>query len=226
VASGGRPCAVAWSGGKDSMLALDRARRAGLDVRCALNIYNGESGRVQFHGVSCELVREQIRRLALEAVQLPTGEHDFEETFLRGLDALRARGVGAIIFGNIHLADVRAWYEERTTARGFAHIEPLWHSAPAELLGELLERGHRTRIVSIDMERGREEWLGRVIDQPLAAELLGETERDPLGESGEYHSFVFDGPLFPSPIELRLGARWEFRGHALLEVRSPQATTR
>lgn len=213
-------CAVAWSGGKDSMLALDRARRAGLVVDFALNIYNGESGRVQFHGVPHDLVGEQIRRLRMEPVQLPTTPDDFEATFLAGLQRLREVGVAGIIFGNIHLADVRAWYEQRTTAHGLEHVEPLWHGSAAELLGELLERGHRTRIVSVDLERGREEWLGREIDGALADALMMESDRDPLGESGEYHSFAFDGPLFDEPIELEIGARWEMRGHALVEVRS------
>jgi uncharacterized protein (TIGR00290 family) len=210
--------AIGWSGGKDSMLALDRARLAGLDVRYGLNLYNGESGRVQFHGVPHELVAEQLRRVALEPVQLATGEHDFEATFLAGLNRLAASGIRGIIFGNVHLADVRAWYEERTTRFGFVHVEPLWHGAAAELLGELLARGHRTRIVSVDKARGREEWLGRELDAELAEELLAETERDPLGESGEYHSFVFAGPLFAEDMRVRLGERFEYRGHALLET--------
>jgi diphthine-ammonia ligase len=210
--------AIGWSGGKDSMLALDRARAAGLDVHYGLNLYNGESGRVQFHGVPHELVAEQLRRVSLEPLQLATGEHDFEATFLDGLDQLHELGVGGILFGNVHLADVRAWYEERTTRRGFAHVEPLWAEAPQLLLGELLARGYRTRVVSVDLARGREEWLGQEITQEFAERLLADGTADPLGECGEYHSFVFDGPLFSEPLDISARGRWEFRGHALLEV--------
>ena len=101
------PYALAWSGGKDSTLALDRAVRDGLDVRFLFNIIHGDSGRVRFHGVRAAMIAHQVRALGRELVQPVTTPAGFEEAFLRGLDELRGRGVSGIIFGNIHLADVR-----------------------------------------------------------------------------------------------------------------------
>jgi diphthine-ammonia ligase len=210
--------AIAWSGGKDSMLALDRALTAGYNVRFALNLYNAESGRVQFHGTPRTLIEHQVRMLGLTPLQLGTGDDDFEATFGRGLDELVRHRVRGVIFGNVHLADVREWYETRTRARGLEHLEPLWNAQPGVLLGELLARRHRALIVSVDLSRGREAWLGREITASLAAELLADSERDPLGEKGEYHTLVFAGPRFGAPIELRTGERWEMRGHALLDT--------
>ena len=209
--------ALAWSGGKDSTLALDRALRRDLDVRYLLNIYEGSSGRVRFHGVRREWIAEQADALGLELVQHHTHPDDFETVFLAALDQLKAIGVHGIVFGNIHLADVRAWYEERTTARGFRHVEPLWGEPPGALVREFVRRGHRARIVSVDLTQGRSEWLAREINDALVAEIEAAPGVDPCGEKGEYHSFAFGGPLFARSLEMREKARIEMEGHALLD---------
>jgi uncharacterized protein (TIGR00290 family) len=213
----GAPYALSWSGGKDSTLALDRARRQGLDVRYLFNIYEGSSGRVRFHGVRRECIAAQAVALGLSLVQRHTHPDDFEAVFLSALDELKERGVEGIVFGNIHLADVRAWYEERTTGRGFRHVEPLWGEPPGALVRELVRRGHRARIVSIDLKQGRREWLGRDLDDALLAEIEGVPGVDPCGEKGEYHSFAFGGPLFAQPLAIREVGRVERDGHLLLD---------
>src|SRR5689334_20105664 len=106
--------ALFWSGGKDSLLALDRARRAGLSVTHLANIYEGNSGRVRFHGVRAEMIEIQARALGLNLIQSHTHPRAFEPVFLDALEDLKKLGVQGLVFGNIHLADVRAWYEERT----------------------------------------------------------------------------------------------------------------
>lgn len=215
--------ALSWSGGKDSTLALDRAVREGLDVCCLLNIYEGNTGRVRFHGVRRELIAAQADALGLELVQAHTHPDDYEAAFTKTLSTLAARGVHGVLFGNIHLADIRAWYEERTTARGFRHREPLWEADPAELLGEFVKRGYRARVVAINLELGREQWLGRELDRAFAAELKQVGGVDPAGEHGEYHTFVYDGPLFRQPVPLVEGDTFEREGHRILDVRPPTA---
>jgi uncharacterized protein (TIGR00290 family) len=210
--------AVSWSGGKDSTLALDRAVRQGLDVRCLFNIVHGLTGRVRFHGVRAELIARQAQALGLELVQPFTTPSGFETAFLNGLDDLRARGVHGIVFGNIHLADVRAWYEERTSARGLEHVEPLWGEKPAALVEEVLGRGYRTRMVSVDLARGRRDWLGRELDARLAGEIAAQPGVDPAGEQGEFHTFVFDGPLFRHAVHHQPGEEHEEEGHVQLDL--------
>ena len=211
-------CALSWSGGKDSTLALDHALRAGLPVRHLFNIYDGRSGRVRFHGVRRELIAAQARSLGLDIVQRATDASGFEAAFLAVLDELAERGVDTVLFGNIHLGDVRAWYEERTTGRGFTHREPLWGEPPEALVREFQQRGHRAVIVSVDLEAGRREWLGRELDEALLAEILHLETVDPCGEHGEYHSFVFGGPLFDPELRVRRGATREEEGHQLLDL--------
>lgn len=210
--------ALCWSGGKDSTLALDRALRQGLRVERLFNLYDAETGRVAFHGVRAELIRLQADHLGLGILQLAALPGEFEATFLDGLDRLSALGTTGIVFGNIHLADVRAWYEERTRGRGFEHVEPLWDGQPAALVSELLARGYRTTIVSVNLERGRREWLGRELTPGLAAEINAVPGVDAAGEHGEFHSFVFDGPLFDRPVNIVPGETIEYKGHALLDL--------
>src|SRR5262245_40829626 len=112
---GGMKYALFWSGGKDSRLALDRAQKTGLDVTHLVTIYEGRSGRVRFHGVRKELLEAQAEALGKQFIAAATHPRPFEDAFLSALDALKSAGIEGICFGNIHLADIRAWYESRTT---------------------------------------------------------------------------------------------------------------
>lgn len=210
-------CALSFSGGKDSMLALDRAAQLGWPVSYLLNLYDAASQRVRFHGVRQELIQAQADALGIPLLAYPTQPETFEPVFLSALDDLCQRGVDAIIFGNIHLADVRAWYEERTTGKGLAHLEPLWGEPVGLLAREVVQRGYQAILTSVELARARESWLG----QPLSESLIQEFEAasiDACGERGEYHTFVSNGPLFRAPLPIRLGERVSMPGYALIDI--------
>jgi diphthine-ammonia ligase len=213
--------ALFWSGGKDSLLALDRARRQGLEVSHLVNVYEGNSGRVRFHGVRKEAIGAQARALGIELLQKSTHPDGFEQVFLAALEDLKRLSVGGIVFGNIHLADIRAWYEQRTTGMGFRHVESLWGDPPFVLIREFVSRGHKARIVSVYLTCGRREWIGR----DFSEDLIGELERcegvDVCGERGEYHSFAFGGPLFQPPLTMQTGALMEIDEHLILDFTVP-----
>jgi uncharacterized protein (TIGR00290 family) len=213
--------ALSFSGGKDSTLALDRSIRRGFDVARLFNIYEGVSGRVRFHGTRAALIAAQADSLGIPLLQDCTHPDNYEAVLLRMLDRLQAEGIGGIIFGNIHLADIRAWYEERVRARGLEHVEPLWGDAGTDLVREFVDRGYDARLVSIDLARTPRDWLGRRIDAAFLADLAAHPEIDPCGERGEYHSFVQNGPLFRRPLEVTTGETVEMEGHALLEMTLP-----
>src|SRR3984957_17416117 len=163
--------ALFWSGGKDSLLALDRALRRGLDVSHLVNIYEGNSGRVRFHGVHKEAIAAQARARGIELLQKNPHPHTFEQAFRSAMEELELLEVGGIVFGNIHLADIRAWNEEGTTGMGFEHVEPLWGDPPSALIREFVDRGHRARIVSVYLTCGRREWIGKEFSEDLIIEL-------------------------------------------------------
>jgi uncharacterized protein (TIGR00290 family) len=212
------PYAVMSSGGKDGTLALDRALRQGLDVRILANIYEGSTGRVRFHGVRQEMIARQAAAMGLELITAHTTPAAFEPVFLELLQNLRSRGCEGVVFGNIHLADVRAWYEERVRAAGLRHIEPLWGDPPIELLHEVVERGYRAVIVSVDLKQGAAGFLGRELDADLVTEIGISDELDPCGERGEYHTLVFDGPEFRSPLTYTTGRTVEKDGHRFIDL--------
>lgn len=212
--------ALGWSGGKDSALALDRMLRAGLDVRWLFNFHDASSGRVRFHGTRCELIGAQARSLGLELIARATDATGFESAFRDTLKELSRRGARSIAFGNIHLADVRAWYEERTTGAGFMHLEPLWGEKPRKLVEEFLVRGYRARVASVDLQLGNAAWTGRELDFALVDEIVAHGA-DAAGEQGEYHTFVFDGPAFAEPVAARLGPAIEMERHRLVDLIPP-----
>src|SRR6266508_1835095 len=115
--------ALMWSGGKDSALALWRARREGLQVDWLVNVYDRATERVRFHATPVEAIALQARAAGVRLVSLPTDWDTYDALLREALDALAGEGCRGIVFGDIHLADVRAWYEERTRAAGLEHVE-------------------------------------------------------------------------------------------------------
>jgi uncharacterized protein (TIGR00290 family) len=213
------PLALMSSGGKDGTLALDRARRQDLDVRWFASVFEGNTGRLRFHGVPHALVEAQARALGLEPVLKRTHPDSFEDAFGRLLADLKERGCTGVLFGNIALADVRAWYEERVTATGLAHHELLWGEPSMELAYEVVERGYHAIVVAVNLQMPAVRFLGRELDADLLTEIGITDDLDPCGERGEYHTFVFDGPEFRTPVGFAIGHPLEREGHRFLDLR-------
>jgi len=210
-------CALCWSGGKDSALALHRLRAQGTAVRWLVNLFEQSSGRVRFHGVRAELVQVQAAGLGLQLVQRPVTPEGFEAAFRAALGELRARGCEAVAFGNVHLQEVRAWYEERVRAAGLTHLEPLWGSPPGKLVREFLDLGYGAVVVSVDLRLGKAGWVGAQVDEAFLRSVE-EAGADPCGEFGEYHTFVFSGPAFLRPVRFRMGQLLEREGHRFVDL--------
>jgi uncharacterized protein (TIGR00290 family) len=198
--------ALMWSGGKDSALALQRARAKGLDISLLLNFYDRESGRVRFHATPIALLHDQAAAIGVELRALGTTWPQMDAALREELDRLREHGFAGVVFGDIHLADVRAWYEDRVTAAHLEHIEPLWGDASADLLAEYVKSGGRAVVTCIDLKSLDESWLGRIIDDTFVADIAS-APVDACGEYGEYHSFAFDGPVFQRPVSWSAGDR-------------------
>ena len=196
--------ALMWSGGKDSALALARAKASGIDVTRLLNFYDSETGRVRFHATRVAMLEAQADQLGIELRAVPTTWSAMAELLARELQALRADGFEGVVLGDIHLADVRAWYEDRVIAAGLKHVEPIWGEPAADLLDEFVDSGGRAVVTCVDLTRLEPNWLGRIIDKRFVDEVRS-TGIDPCGENGEYHSFAFAGPTFRRPVEWHAG---------------------
>ena len=208
---------VMWSGGKDSAMALWRARRAGLDVRWLVTVHDSATGRVRFHATPMPAIARQAEAAACELVSVPTTWEGFDAALGETLRHLRDAGCTGLVFGDIHLADVRAWYEDRTRAAGLEHVEPLWGQDPAALLAEFVAIGGRAVLTCVERDRLDVSWLGRVIDEDFVRDIAF-TGIDPCGENGEYHSFAFAGPFFSRPVDWRFGERRDDGRFAQVEV--------
>jgi len=206
-----------WSGGKDSALALDRAGRAGLEVARLVSFYDSATRRVRFHATRVEMLEAQAAAAGIGLRAIPTTWAEMEANLRHELASLREDGFAGVVFGDIHLADVRAWYEDRVTDAGLEHVEPIWGEPPQLLLDEFISSGGRAVITCVDLAKLDEAWLGRVIDQRFASEI-GTMGVDPCGENGEYHSFAFAGPVFKEPLAWRAGQRRLDSGFAQLDL--------
>ena len=206
-----------WSGGKDSALALDRARRKGIEVSRLMTFYDSATRRVRFHATRVEMLRAQAASIGIELRAIATSWAEMDANLERELSSLRDEGFAGVVFGDIHLADVRAWYEQRVTASGLEHVEPIWGEPPGRLLGEFVGSGGRAVVTCVELTRLDEAWLGRVIDDEFvsAIKMAGV---DACGENGEFHSFAFAGPVFKQPVAWVAGERRREGGFAQLDL--------
>ncbi len=194
-----------WSGGKDSALALHRARGAGLEVNQLLTFYDEATGRVRFHATDSEMISRQAMATGAGAWNgIGSSWPEMEAQLEFELQKLHDSGVTGVVFGDIHLADVRAWYEDRVRAAGLDHVEPIWGEASAGLLKEFVDIGGRAVVTCVDLTRLDASWLGRIVDEGFVDEIIA-TGVDACGENGEYHTFAFEGPMFLRPVRWRAG---------------------
>lgn len=216
AASRGR-YALMWSGGKDSALALQRATAAGIQVRRLITFYDAATRRVRFHATRMTMIQAQADAAGIDLRAIGTAWPEMEPRLIAELAALRSEGFAGVVFGDIHLADVRAWYEDRVKAAGLEHIEPIWGEEPARLIREFVDAGGRAVITCVDLSRLDSAWLGRIIDERFLEEIAT-TEADPCGENGEYHSFAFQGPAFSHPVKWNPGERRSESGFSQLDL--------
>lgn len=204
-----RRCWVAWSSGKDSALALHEARRdPGLEVVGLLTTTDRTADAVTMHGVPTGLVEAQARALGLplEVVALPQPcpDDEYGRRMAEALGRARAQDVEMVVFGDLHLADVRAYREASMRASGLEPVFPLWGRPPAETARRIVDAGIEAVVVCVDGDRLDPALVGRRYDHDLLADLPDDV--DPCGENGELHTFVVDGPDFARPVPVRPGA--------------------
>jgi uncharacterized protein (TIGR00290 family) len=194
--------ALAWSGGKDSALALWTLRRRLLEPVALITTVTETYERVSMHGVRRELLARQAAALGipLEEVVIPPNCVDevYDARMSEAWAAAPLSAVEAVAFGDLFLEDVRAYREERLAAAGKRGLFPLWGQDTAELAGEFVAAGFEATLVCVDPRALDADFCGRRYDKSLLADLPPGI--DPCGENGEFHTFVSAGPIFTEPI--------------------------
>ena len=204
--------ALLWSGGKDSALALHRAwADPEVEVAQLLCTITQPQRRGTMHGVPEALIAQQAAAIGLpwQPIYLPASAdmRAYERAMSQAFNACRAAGMSHLIAGDIFLADLRAYRETQFAEAGLQGHFPLWGEDTTELLQAFVTLGFRGLTVCVEAERLGEAWLGRELDAHFAPQLPPSI--DPCGENGEFHSFVWDGPIFREPVAFTLGAAVE-----------------
>ena len=200
----------AWSGGKDSALALyEITREQNTDIAALLTTVTEGHERISMHGVRHEPLVAQADTLGypLEEVRIPpqcTNEI-YEQRMQQALAKYRQAGVTHTVFGDLFLAEVRAYREERLSRIGMQGIFPLWGRNTGELARQFIRLGFRAIIVCVDTEVLSGAYAGREYDKDFLRDLPNEV--DPRGEKGEFHTFVYAGPIFRQSIPIERGEK-------------------
>ena len=208
---------ISWSGGKDSMLALYRAIRM-VDVPYLLNMLSEGGSVSRSHGLSAELLKAQAAAMGKVIVQEPSTWKGYEEAFKKVVLELKGKGITVGVFGDIELQEHRDWIERVCGDLQIEPIFPLWGIDRIELINEFISSGFRAIVVSTRAEILGEEWLGREIDWEFVKDMKAMVGVDLCGEKGEYHTFVFDGPIFLCPVGFVVGDIRREEGRLFLEL--------
>lgn len=193
---------VSFSGGKDSMLALHRAREGGVEVAGLLCMFDEAGERARSHGVTRALVEAQARALGLPVVMPEASWDDYEGAMTTTLRRLRCEGITDVVFGDLDLDAHRAWEERVCAAAGVRALLPLWHARRERVVHDFIALGYRARVVCVNAKWLDETFAGRELDDAFVAALPPGV--DVCGENGEFHTFVFDGPSFRTPVAHRV----------------------
>ncbi|WP_051088385.1 Dph6-related ATP pyrophosphatase [Amphritea japonica] len=199
---------MSWSSGKDSAWALYQLQRdPTIELMGLVCTINEEFDRVAMHGVRVELLKAQASSIGLPleilALPNPCSHKDYEQIMGDFVARIKEDGIECMAFGDLYLEDIRAYREEAMAGSGITPIFPLWNIPTKQLSREMLDNGLRTVITCIDPKQVPVELAGREYDHAFLDELADSV--DPCGENGEFHSFVFDGPMFRNKIEITVG---------------------
>ncbi len=199
---------LSWSGGKDSCMALDALLKdTSIRVRALLTTVTEDFDRISMHGVRRKLLQGQAQSLGLplHEVMIPkqATNAQYEASMAAALAEYRDEGVDTCAFGDLFLEDIRAYRDRQLSAHGMRGVYPIWGRDTGHLIRDFLAQGFKAAVVCVDPRKLPPACVGRVIDSAFLAELPDGV--DPCGENGEFHTFVFDGPIFKTPVGFTFG---------------------
>ena len=198
---------LAWSSGKDSAWTLHVLRQQGIEVFALLTTLNEAEDRVAMHGVRRTVLEAQAEAVGVPLWKVPLPwpctNDDYEARMAAACRRAVAEGFDTIAFGDLFLRDIRAYREKQLAGSGLTPIFPLWEIPTAQLARDMIAGGLRARLSCVDSKQLDASFAGRDFGVELLAELPAAV--DPCGENGEFHTCVYDGPMFRAPLPLRTG---------------------
>jgi uncharacterized protein (TIGR00290 family) len=201
---------VSWSGGKDSCMALREIQRTpDLRVEALLTTITRDYDRISMHGVRRILLERQAASLGIPLHQIliskAASNEEYEAKMGEAFAVYRERGIDSVVFGDLFLEEIRAYRERLLARHAMIGLYPVWKRDTTALISEFIGLGFKTAVVCVDPAQLDPAFLGRLIDEEFLSNLPPEV--DPCGENGEFHTFVFDGPIFRYPVEFAFGEK-------------------
>jgi uncharacterized protein (TIGR00290 family) len=199
---------LAWSGGKDSALALyEIKKRPDLEIVSLITTITEDYDRVSMHGVRRVLLESQAESLGIPLYKIFISKSSSDEEYGHKMKEMLTRfsrlGVSSVVFGDIFLEDLRKFREKQLSKVAMKGIFPLWKKDTLELAHAFINLGFRAIVTSTDSKVLHRKFVGREIDEKFLAQIPPPV--DPCGENGEFHSFVFSGPIFKKRLLFRVG---------------------
>lgn len=199
-----------WSSGKDAAMALYTLRQKGdLTVKKLVTTLNSEVDRVSMHGVRRELLELQAKRIGIPIHQIPLNGSVsmtvYNRIMAEQVEILKTEGYTHSIFGDIFLEDLKTYREQQLEKVGITAVFPLWKRDTSQLMQEFLDAGFKAITVCVNAKLLNDSFCGRIIDRDFIDSLPEGV--DPCGENGEFHTFVFDGPIFKDPVRFEIGKK-------------------
>ena len=199
---------LSWSSGKDSAWSLHLLRRnPEYEIVGLLTTFNQAADRVAMHGVRRSLVQAQAKTAGIPLWEVdlpwPCSKQDYESAMLATCKKAVASGIECVAFGDLFLTDIRAYREKQLRDTGLQPVFPVWGIPTRGLAEEMIASGLRTKLACIDTKQISGDFAGREFDAQLLSELPASA--DPCGENGEFHSFVYAGPMFANPLPVKVG---------------------
>jgi uncharacterized protein (TIGR00290 family) len=197
-----------WSGGKDSAFCLSKVfSEKKYTIESLLTTISKDHQRISMHGVREELLDAQAQSIGIPVKKIGLTESadlaEYENQLTLALNGFKKEGITYSVFGDIFLEDLRKYREEQLAKLGFKAIFPLWNYNTFELAKDFINSGFKSIVVCVDEKKLDRTFSGRIFDMSFINDLPRDV--DPCGENGEFHTFVFDGPVFKNPVPLNKG---------------------
>lgn len=207
IANRKKPVLLSWSGGKDSCLALGELLAGNMHVEALLTTVTQDFDRISMHGVRRILLERQATSLGVPLRQIlisrGASNDEYETAMGAVFDEYAAQGLDTVAFGDLFLEEIRTYRERLLAKHAMKGIYPVWGRDTDKLIREFIGLGFKTAVVCVDPNKLDPSFAGRVIDDAFLADLPADV--DPCGENGEFHTFVFDGPIFREPVRFTFG---------------------
>jgi uncharacterized protein (TIGR00290 family) len=199
---------LSWSGGKDSSMTLHEIYRSqDYEVSALLTTLTEGYDRISMHGVRRELLERQAVSLGLQLHEIYISRNatndEYESKMMQALVSYQEAGINAIAFGDLFLEEVRQYRVNNLNKIGMNGLFPLWNKDTAKLIREFIDLGFKAIVTCVDPKLLDPSFVGEIIDDEFLRLLP--SQADPCGENGEFHSFVFDGPIFKEKINFSVG---------------------